>query len=228
MIKVSRKKWFDPQNIYETVRPIYCISRVFNVPPYTIRNGEILVTGFDYFLYLLWLSTYVYFLIVSVTGTDFTKLSYSRLTDNGPNFLVVFGLSVSGFILTVSGITRKACGKILRNLFNVDIKVKLTLKFCRTLLTLIIFQMKTLQISINHKRECKFAIQFMAFYFFVVIMAIWFTFWNIKHCNNPFECFNIRIPLIIINSLVVVFMSHFVLLLMSVAHRFASLNEQFR
>lgn len=208
---IRKNTWTESENIFEVVRPLYRMSRLFGICPYTINNDRVIVTQCDCIAFIAWLAFYIYILIViGNSNYENTQFSASELANFGPKMTIMFGSFVSVIILLMVLITRNSSGKIVRQIYDVDI------------------QLSSIGITLNYQKQKIMSYKFIAYCFIELALALAYSYWYLQECGDFIECVNIYLPFLTINISFVLFMSQFLLSLIAVKFRFRKLNEQFR
>lgn len=216
MAKTSPKwPFYKTSNIYDVSTKISRFTKMTGIPPYSITQNKLKITPFDYFLIFTTISSYTYFFIVNINNTKFGESpdgngTQVNITSVGPRYIILFGLLFLLFINVFFIAMRNHKREILRELNEFDQKLQ------------------SIGFHLDYNYQVKLAfVMFISISIICVIGTI-LTYLCFKNCNSFITCFNMYVPIYLINITYAFVQNYFILSVLCVRLRFVELNKRFR
>lgn len=119
-------------SIYQCIRPIFYLSKIFGLAPFNLpsKNGIVKTTFYDYLLWLLSETVYLYFLYFIIFSNYILSPSMSVVLSICGFAAVLWILFITIVSIVLSMIFRRQSYNVLRLVNECDEEVKISLTSC--------------------------------------------------------------------------------------------------
>lgn len=203
-----KMKFFKSENVFDSIKPLYYLSRVFAQCPYTISKNNVLKTTLID-IFLLFCNTFIFGILLwyNLTGNIYEIKNFEDLSKIGIQIGTTIGLIYIFLLCIVDFIFTKNAKLILTSLHEID------------------RDLKTIQIEVNHGRINKICWAFILTIFvclgtFTNGLAIYFLSFETKTVT-----YSLFISLFIVNIIFSIHFLNFLFYVHAIWLRFHYLNK---
>lgn len=205
----SQKSWSPPTvkkrtrraaNFCDTVRPVYIVSRIFGLMPFTLHhhaNGHIdrsSVGLFDIFWFIGAIAinlTMIYYTVLSLLEPSFTL--ESSILQDGSRVLSICAMVMIVLSIALDMFNRKRLVKILKDLTAYDKNVRMIVVLLKSLSDLIFVsqQIEKYGTRTDFERSRRAVIISIIFLSLVILLLIFLTYFasDVIHALSPLQLF---------------------------------------